>query len=416
MRDNINSLFVKWKKGEWLFVIAFTVIAFGFFGYVGIGFFLSRLLVFLTIPLMFCYCWNTFIRPSLNPYFKTMRLIVLFTIISIFSSFIFWGQSFSLGYRITVTGFVLVFYFYLCKRKPDVGSVETYILAFGLLYCALWLYAMIQFPTPVFGFGAEGELEEDLSRGINRINFVGYLSLVFAYFLSLNRAFLSRKRAFYVLSAVLFVFIVLQVTRQIIFLAAFVSIIYLFQKKPKALLLGLLLLILIFGFGNRIEVSSDSILGSLINLTETQMENNQYGEKDIRLVEYEYFFTQWSRNIITDIIGNGIPHSSSSYGRMQTHLQDSYGLYLSDVGYARIYVTIGLVGLVLYLTLFIKCCLAKLPENLMYAKLFMLYLMLSNIASSPYWQPDGQIAMSISVYLITFFSTPKIHMLKPIKP
>ena len=64
MRDNINSLFVKWKKGEWLFVIAFTVIAFGFFGYVGIGFFLSRLLVFLTIPLMFCYCWNTFIRPS----------------------------------------------------------------------------------------------------------------------------------------------------------------------------------------------------------------------------------------------------------------------------------------------------------------------------------------------------------------
>ena len=403
-----NRIEKDWTRKEWVLIIIYTVISFQFYLYAGFNNTIIKLPVFLTIPIMFVFCWKTFINHTNNKLFQLMKWIIISTVISIFSAYVFWGQSIILGYRAIATGLTLVFYFYLYKRKPSINSLETYIFIFGILYCVLWLYAMSKFPVPVFGFNEDGEVKEDISRGMIRINFIGRISLIFAYFLSLNKYYVQKKKVYLVIAILFFLFIVMQVTRQLILWTALVTVIYVFQKNRKLLYLSIVFVISLFLLGKTITFSQDSVIGTMITLTEEQMSNNQQGNEDIRVTEYRYFFTEWSRNIITDIIGNGLPHGSSSYGKYLTKLQEQQKLYLSDVGYGQIFVVTGWMGLFLYLMLFIKCCLIRMPEELMYATMFMIFLLFANIAASWHAKADCQIAMCISVYLMTIYALPQL--------
>ena len=79
------------------------------------------------------------------------------------------------------------------------------------------------------------------------------------------------------------------------------------------------------------------------------------------------------------------------------------GLFLSDVGYARMFADVGLIGLILYILLFYRGMRAKLPQELEYVPLFFAFLIPANIAASWYATPDCQIAMSIGAYLIVAY-------------
>ena len=183
-----NKYYSDWTKKEWTLIILYTLISFQFYFYAGFSNTMIKLPLFLTVPIMFAICWKTLFSKNANKLFHIMRGVIIVTILSIFSAYIFRNQSIVLGYRAIAAGLTLIFYFYLYKRRPSIQSLETYIFIFGILYCILWLYAMSKFPEPVFGFNEDGEVKEDLSRGMIRINFLGRISLIFAYFLSLNRA------------------------------------------------------------------------------------------------------------------------------------------------------------------------------------------------------------------------------------
>lgn len=401
-----------WTRKEWVLIIIYTIISFQFYSYAGFSDTVIKLPLFLTIPIMFAICWKTFISKNTNKLFCIIRDIIIITILSIFSAYIFWDQSIVSGYRATAVELTFIFYFYLYKRKPSIRSLETYIFIFAILYCVLWLYTMSKFPEPAFGFNKAEETTEDLSRGMIRINFVGRISLVFAYFLSLNRAYMQKKKTYFVIAAIFFIFIVMQVTRQIIAWSALVTIIYVFQRNRKLLISGIVIFAFLSFFGTSIKFNQNSVIGTMVTLTEDQMKNSQHGDENIRITEYKYFFTEWSRNFITDIIGNGMPHRSSTYGKYYSTLQEQQRLYLSDVGYGQIYVVTGLVGLFLYITLFIRCCFLRMPDHLMYTKMFMLFLLFANVAASWYSGPDCQIAMCISIYLMTVYAQPKVEKQK----
>ena len=163
-----------------------------------------------------------------------------------------------------------------------------------------------------------------------------------------------------------------------------------------------------YTFIGNIKLSEDSILGSMVALTIKQNKENQYiNEEDIRITEYKYFMGDFSKNIITDIIGNGMPHFDSSYGKSYWIRDHEKGLYLSDVGYAKMYAVNGLIGLCLYLFLFIYSLRKRIPKQLAYCKLVILFMMPANIAASWYSTVDGQIAVSICIYLIMVYSIKK---------
>ena len=409
---NKENLYFKWTGKEWFFVILYTLISFQFYNYTPLGSTMQKLPSFVIVPIMFIFCWKTFLLHSHNTFFKLVRCIIVITIVSIISAYVFKGQSLVLGFRASASFFVLLFYFYLYKRKPSLKSVELYIYILGLMYCLFWLYALTQFPTPVFGGGSDGEMTEDLSRGFLRINFTGRLSLIFAYFLSINKAYDTRKKVYMFLAIMFFVFLVLQVTRQLILLTALVSIIYLFKKSKRLLFLSVICLLFIYILGASIKFDNNSIIGSMISLSEQQANDFKSGEEDVRITEYKYFFSEWPSNIVTNIIGNGFPHADCNYGMYYENLKERQMLFLSDVGYAKIYVVTGLIGLFLYLSLFLKIQSVRMPNHLMYAKMYMLFLILANFTADWYIKVDGQIAMSIAVYLMTIYSH---HTRKPKK-
>ncbi len=409
MISRLGASYTDWAKKEWCIIILYTLISLQFYAYVGFSNTMIKLPLFLTVPLMLAYCWNTFIKNVPNRLFLLMRWLVLFNIMAILCAFVFWRQSIVLGYRAMAVEFTLLFYFYLMQRKPSIQSLEKYVFIFGVLYIVLWIYAMNQFPVPVFGFNEDGEVKEDLSRGILRINFGRKMFLVLAYFIALNRGYVLRKKIWFAIASIFFIVIVLQVTRQLILWTGLVTIIYVFQKNKKLLVIGVVFFMILFALGRTVKFSPDSIVGTMINLTEEQIESNKADDENIRITEYRYFFTQWSRNIVADIIGNGFPHGDSLYGRYNTNLEERQELYLSDVGYGRMKVVTGIAGMIVYLALFVRCCLIRMPSHLAWTKMFMLLFALLNLASAPYSTADGQITMCICVYLMTIYALPKMN-------
>lgn len=200
----------------------------------------------------------------------------------------------------------------------------------------------------------------------------------------------------------------MQVTRQLILWTALVTIIYIFQKSKKIMVVGVITFLALYIASSNIKFQQDSVIGSMIELTQQQINNNSKGDENIRISEYRYFFTEWPSNIITKIIGNGYPHSDSDYGHFFSNIQENKRFFLSDVGYAQMYVVTGLVGLILYVYLFIKCIFRHMPANLVYTKMFMFFLLPANIAANWYAKVDCQIAMCTAVYLIAIYALPKI--------
>lgn len=398
-----NIIQSDWTLKEFFKVFLYTIISMQCYQYVGIGITIEKLTLCFMTPIMFAVCWKTFSLHVSNNLFLLMRWLVILTALSIIFAYIFWGQSIIYGYRVAVPEFSLLFYFYLYKRKPSLRSLEKYIIIFGILYCLLWLYAFSQIPTRVFGIAELGDINEELKRGMIRVNFIGRGFLILSYFLALNKAFVLKKKIYFVASAIFYIFIIAQLTRQLIFLTALVTVIYIFKKSKKTLFLAITAILFLFITGQNIKMNPDTILGSLIVLTEEELNDNKQGEENVRIAQYRYFFTEWSPNIIADIVGNGLPHWKTSYGNYEGKLRTQKGFFLDDIGYGRMKVVTGYIGLVLWLILFIRCCFVRMPEHLMYAWMFMVFFLPANAMASWYSFADFQLAMCISVYLMTFY-------------
>ena len=391
-------------------IIIMVLCAFRFYSYYQLDDNIQKLPGMLLVPFLIALTWKQLLLKEKDPCFKIIRLLLISWIISMIMAYLFWNQPFTLSYRTSAQCMFLVIFFYFCKKKVTRKALEELIVLFGWLYIILWIYAMMRAPEITFGF-ADDELNDQ--RGMFRINFVGRLSLILAYFYYLNKCFLERNPKYKIFAVVFFIFIIFQLTRQLILWAGVVTLISIFFRAKKiAAILGILFFALYIGSVN-IHFSDDSVFGSLINLTNTQIENNQNsGNEDIRVTEYKYFFGEWAPNLITKVLGNGMPHSDSSYGHYYTNLQ-SEGLYLSDVGYPSMFVLLGLFGLILYLWLFIKCTMEKLPKELSYVNMFMGFMIPANIAASWYMGADTQLAMSICAYIIyTYHKRPQLLNLK----
>lgn len=395
----------RFTQSQEVFLYVYTLCAFQLYSYVGFGKTLCKLSLLAIIPIMVFICRKTEFRTGMPQLFNLMRWLWLVTFFSIFMAWLFRGQSIVLGYLSTASSLVFVFFFYLYQTKPPVEKLEKLIWVFGFAYVVLWLYATTQVPARVFGFKDEDLL--DVSRGMERINFCGFGSMIFAYFLSINKFYDTGKKIFILIAGVLFVFIVLQLTRQLIVWTGLVTIYYVWLKSKGTLVtVCCILAAAIFIGASFLKFSDDSIIGAMINLTENQAENQASGEDNIRIEEYRYMFTEHNKNLATNLLGSGNAHGRSAYGRSVERLNNMRRIYFSDVGYGDMYAHTGLIGLLLYIILYYKCLKVPLPQHLHYIKMFVLFLIFQNIASNGYQKVDGQIAMSICVYVMLYYRSP----------
>ncbi len=388
---------------DYAFLFIYALCCMRFFDYVGFNFTYIKIISLIIQPLMVVLCFDQLLKRVSHPLYRYMQWILLSLLVSFVSAGIFWGQGLTLSYRAATSMFTLLFFFYICRKRPPISVIENFVLFWGILNCVLWLYAFSQLPYMIFGESEDGLVGENIiSRGIVRISVAGKSFVVMSLFLSINKFYTTHKRYFLAFVAVFSLFIVLAVIRQVIVCSALVVAGYVYFRNKTLSIAVVTILIVFLAFGGSVKFSDNSIADSLITLTEDQIEHNEVDE-DTRITEYRYFFGEYSKNIITSLIGNGMPHTLSSYGRYYDKVRLSDGLFMSDVGYAMMYVVTGWLGLALYLLLFFRSALTKVPDKLSYARMFMIYMIPANIAASWYAMPDYQICMAVSVYILMMY-------------
>lgn len=378
-------------------LVIITFLSFGCY-----GFFLDpNMIKFIAMAiglLIVIFTFGTFVSNNRDKFFKIIKYIVISVFVSFFSTYLFWGQGFLLTFRVVYPCFYLMVFFYLYKKDHPVQIIEKYVIFFGILYSIIWLYAVLFDMSLVMERLGD---DADDSRGMLRFRLAGGCMLYLSYFICLNKYRYERKYKYLALMVLFFAMMFFQLTRQLIVISFLVTILYIFANKIKWLLLIVGVSLFLFKSIQTIDPNKISYepLRAMVVLSIQQAEENESGEENIRITAYKYFFSDFSPNIITNLFGNSFPHSESHYGRVEEKLK-SQGLFLSDVGYAEIYVTLGIIGLVLYILLFIICSFAKLPSELLYSKLYMIFMALYTIASNYYSMIDGQITIAICVYII----------------
>lgn len=104
---------------------------------------------------------------------------------------------------------------------------------------------------------------------------------------------------------------------------------------------------------------------------------------------------------MTDIFGTGIDcGSDTAYGKYVYNIGWSKGIYITDIGYGHMFAQTGILGLGLYVWLFIICTFSKMPKELQYVNMFMGAMIPLNIAAAWYAGADTKVCIAICVYLI----------------
>lgn len=391
VKMNFKTMF-SLKILQTLFIV---ICGFQLYMYYSLPYSIRNLLSSLSIIFLLLISYKQIFKKNCNVYYRIMQWMFFSWTICMLDAWLFWGQDLSFGYRAS-SYFLFLIFFYFIANKFKVMELEQLIVILGWLYIVLWLYAITKIPNVTFGYSSQGDIDDE-SRGFFRVNFTGRLSMIFAYFLYLCKYQVYKKNKYLIYASILCWFVVLQLTRQLILWTGIVTLVYIFlSDKKKAILFSLIFAFLFIG-STQIVFSNDTILGSLINLTNEQ---SKYAGEDIRIIEYRYFFTKWSPNLFTDIFGTGIPlGGGTAYGNYEEMLKWKHKLFLSDVGYGMMFAVTGALGLILYLWLFFKCTFVKMPKELRYVNLFMGAMIPMNIAAAWYVTADTQICIAICAYL-----------------
>ena len=387
-------------------LLLFTFASFKFYSYIGFNTQILSAVFYVIQVLMLGYCAKDVFRATGDRLYAMMRYILLITWFSVIPAWAFWDQSIVLGIVATTNLSVITLFFFLWKHDFSQKELEKYVMLLGIIYVILWLYSLKNLPLMTFGLtNADDTTLFNEERGMLRINFVGRLSLVLAYFLALNKSFNTKKISYIALTGFLFVMIVFQLTRQIIFSVAIVTAIYTFLKNKKLAAYIVAVFVAMYLFSFSLSFSRDSVVGSMIELTKSQTKY-RYDKGDNRSSEYQYFFTSFSKNVFTDVLGNGVSYSSSPFGTVEQRINDN-GYYRTDVGYASMFVTTGWVGLILYLLLFYLCLRRRVAPDLEYALLFVGYMVIADVMASWHTTADGQAALATCVYILARFGKTK---------
>lgn len=385
---------VRQHQIDLILLYLFPVLSYYGYNYVGLNQTLMKALYFVALPLMIIYVWRILIRRTNSKYFMRVRLLSLLMVLSMAMAFILWGQPFMLSYRATAGSFAIIYYFFLIKGDFTRKEIENYIWINAFLWIILWFYALSKAPVPVFTVDAERELSD--ARGIFRISIPGSACVIMAYFMSLNKWVCTKKKRFMVFVVLFFVFIVLMTVRQIIIFSFIVGVYYIIRKVKYSwlyivfLFLGLNLI--------SIKLDSDSVIGSLIELTEKQLDEQKKGDTNIRLLEYEYYFTEYNNNPLAILFGNGNSHTEHSFGRRDLRIQETLRYFQNDVGYANIYIMLGLLGLIVFIRLLLTPVRQKISKDMMYPKLFIVYLIFVTFGAS--WFFSYIIIFCLAIYLL----------------
>jgi hypothetical protein len=378
------------KQLNLLFVFLLVVISFDFFKAQFLSIYITLYFEFLYIATSIAISMP-FIFHKRQGFVLPIQLIFLSMMISIFMANISWGQGILNTILATIPYMLWIFFFFLLKVNFPVKTVEKIILIYGVIFIILYFYQYIHVGTPLFG--SQEEFTEE--RGIARIIFPGggifYLSL-FMVISKLNMQ--NERRWLWLLLSILGIVIcVMQVTRQSIIAVLFIVIYHLIknltiQKK-----------IIIFFFVGLLFFFSNSNSPLIKGIAEQQKNDIQEGKNYIRIVTGTYFLTEFSPNLLSRILGNGVPYAlETDYAILLSNLEQQ-GLYLSDVGIIAMYTMFGILSVFAYILIWYKSFTLSIPKEFYYVKYYLWYLLITSLTSNYVYDMQYLIATVFALYI-----------------
>lgn len=387
---------------QYIILYGFPLLIFQFFQYreipvliLKMSGFIAPLLLFLTT---FKLIWMTNYKRNSIP--QIIKWILIISFISYIMAYIFWDQGILNSYRSSIWCLNLMYFFALLKYRYTEKELIHCVIFFSIINFLLWLYAMSQAPQVVFGrIGDSEELAQYVNnRGGYRINILGKNLVILLFFYYLVKLFREKKIYLYFLCFSIFIYICSDLTRSniaSIIITIFLFLILFIKLNHKYItFITTFIIISIFiiysVLGEQIDI--------LLKLTNSQFDGSMTGNDDgmWRINEYVFFLTEFNNNIFTYIFGNGFANSSPLQIELD-RIKDIKMYFLSDVSYMQIFISMGLVGLFLYLKLFVKSLSLKTINNCTYVKLYLIYALIANLTIAPLLD---SYTLSICLYLI----------------
>tara|TARA_R110002167_G_scaffold25703_2_gene88969 strand:- start:9213 stop:10430 length:1218 start_codon:yes stop_codon:yes gene_type:complete len=373
------------KKGE-NFIIAFILIAslayFKFFRPIGVSDVILKLIYYIFLGIIMISSFKEFLIKKNTGYSRYMSLLIYIIPISIFSAYAFWEQSPILTFVSSFGFFSFFFFFFFKKHKIPIEVIEKIVWIFSIIFTICFIYAFLKAPNKVFtGYGGADDIDD--SRGLFRIRLtiIGAGPIYLAYFMALSKYMASGFKKWLVYALILLAIIALQLGRQAILLTSILGFLYVFKK---ASFLKKIAVIAVFTGVIWYSFTQIPFIAKLVEVSQAQVERTE-DDDDVRVKAYSFYMIEMPTNVFTGIFGKGMYtlQRGNYYGDyINTNGRDK-GLIPADVGYAFIYLLFGVSGLLLFFLILIKAVFQKIPEEYMYLKYYIYFLMLGNIAGSP---------------------------------
>lgn len=377
------------KIFKWLVLLGLPIIMWRCYWYVGFNQETTKLICFFITFVVFLFVGKEIVKKKKKGYDKYVSGIVFLFLVSLLTSYVYWGQSPMLTYRAGVGTLSILYYYILHQFRVNNKELYRIVFILAIIYTVLWLYALSKAPEVVFG-----NLDEvQDSRGFYRILQLPSIDIVCVlFFVFLVRSSYKNKKLIWGLMAVgCFVVIFLSLSRMLIFSVLIVSILYVFRNNLK-----IAFIISIFLFFGYERIFQNEIVESMIEMTETQI--NEDEESNLRLVEYNHMFTAYPLHVGTTLFGNGVPHANSNYGKYNEKLKMELGFHQSDAGYVGIFANYGVAMLFLLGLLLVRVIFKKIPNQLQPYRLFIVSLFIYNLTSYSFW--NFGISFAIALYAL----------------
>ena len=381
------------KHKLFIFALLATV---GFFNPMGVlSDQVQKLLFYISV--LFCFIVANNSNISLQRYDyprKSYTVLLLGIIISIFMASAFHMQSFKTSIVATLP-FIFSFSFFYALMKLNIQSDK--ILKIYAIVCLLssivYFTNLITFPNPVFG----GEIDEDLSRGMQRIpvKFLEVFVLLLLY--SIKSWLIEKKKKWIYYIVILSVMIILSVTRQVILYAGVLSVIFIFKDISyfkKFLLCASIVIVVVY------VLPLIPIYNEMVELSEMQAAENE-DEDNIRIQAWRYYTDENQTNNVTRLFGNGVPSlGNSMWGQMFDSETEDNGCYYADVSWAGFYYLFGIFSTCALLILLIKAMMKKKKANKRYLTYWFAFMILYGIAAGPFVYFYQIFNLMIGLYLV----------------
>lgn len=285
--------------------------------------------------------------------------------------------------------FYYLFYFLLHQLKIRPKDLETILFALGIIYVVLFLLQYLAYPTKIFNTYVR------LDRGTIRIYLAGSAYLSVAFLMSLQFFYRTNKIKYMILLLVFLSIFVLTGGRQTLAIMILVLTLFLiFDRKVKSRVMlallgitGSFMIFLIFR----------NIFTALILKTQTDVST---GQDYIRVQAAIFFLTDFFKNAMSYITGNGMHAGVSAYGTEITGYKVNYGYFLGDIGIIGNYAIYGIFFLIGIILFFIRAFKIRIEQQYSYIKYLFIVALISILTGSAFTQSHFICCILCLFYLI----------------